>query len=197
MKFPRSIFTRKAVWMVVTSALVLGASGLALAAGGGDAAPRGWEATDTYRVMNFVVLFVAVFLVARKPVAAALSGRIKGIKDELEGLEAQKKEAEATLAKYNEQIATLDGEAEKIMAQYIQQGEEAKKRILEEAAASAQKLEEQASRNIAHEFANARQKLQDEVLAKALVKAEEMVQKSITSDDQDKLVDEYLDKVVA
>ena len=196
MKFPSISFGRKAFWTVVTSAMVLGTAGLALAAGGGGE-PRGWEATDTYRVMNFTVLAVAVYLAARKPVAAALSGRVKGIKEQLEGLEAQKKDAEATLAQYNEKISRLDGEAQEIMDQYIKQGEEAKARILEEAAASAKKLEEQASRNIAHEFKAAKAKLQDEVLAEALVKAEQMVQNSITSDDQDKLVDEYLDKVVA
>lgn len=198
MKFPHSNFSRKAVWTVVTSALVFGFAGLAFAsAGGGEAAPRGWEATDTYRVMNFVVLAVAVFLAARKPVATALSDRIKGIKEQLEGLEAQKKEAEATLATYNAKISRLDGEAAEIMEQYIQQGEAAKARILEEAEASAKKLEEQASRNIAHEFKNAKMKLQEEIVAKALVKAEELVLGSITSVDQDKLVDEYLDKVVA
>jgi len=40
--------------------------------------------TDTFRVMNFTVLAVALFFVLRKPLSQALNGRIKGIKDELE-----------------------------------------------------------------------------------------------------------------
>jgi F-type H+-transporting ATPase subunit b len=39
--------------------------------------------------------------------------------------------------------------------------------------------------------------LQREVVEKSLVKAEETLKKAITDQDQDKLVDEYLDKVVA
>lgn len=200
MKVPFINWNRRTVKTVVLAMLALLVTGLAYAAGGGgghEAAVRGWEATDTYRVLNFTVLAVAVFMAARKPVAEALSARIKGIKDELEALEAEKSEAEKTLAGYNAKLASLESEGEKIVEQYIAQGEAAKKKILEEAASAAGKLEEQASRNIAHEFNNAKMKLQEEVVSQALVKAEALVKKSITAKDQDKLVDEYLNKVVA
>ena len=55
----------------------------------------------------------------------------------------------------------------------------------------------QAKRNIEHEFKAAKAKLQEEILEKALAKAEALVKDKITSDDQDRLVDDYLDKVVA
>ena len=81
--------------------------------------------------------------------------------------------------------------------EYIKQGNEAKARIIEAAKDSAVKLEEQAKRNIEHEFQKARQELQAEIIEKALVKAEEIINSKITEDDQNRLVDEYLDKVVA
>lgn len=158
---------------------------------------KGWVETDTFRVMNFAVLAAALFIVLRKPVAQALNGRIKDIQDQLDDLESKKKEAEKKLAEYNEKIASLDQEAEKIVTQYVKQGEDAKERILKEAEAAAEKLEEQARRTIENEFKNAKNKLQAEILEKALEKAEELVKSKITSDDQDRLVDEYLDKVVA
>ena len=43
---------------------------------GGQGKAEGWVATDTYRVMNFSVLAIALFILLRKPVAHALSGRI-------------------------------------------------------------------------------------------------------------------------
>ena len=58
-------------------------------------------------------------------------------------------------------------------------------------------LEEQAKRNIDHEFEQARKRLKDEVLEKAMARAEEIITNQISSDDQERLVDEYLDKVVA
>ena len=88
-------------------------------------------------------------------------------------------------------------ESESIIAEYIRQGNEAKARILKEAESAAIKLEEQAKRNIQNEFDSAKKRLQQDIFEKALVKAEEIIKKSITAEDQNRLVDEYLDKVVA
>jgi len=170
---------------------------LASSGGGQEAGPKGWVATDTYRVMNFVLLAGGLIFLLRKPLSQALRGRIKGIQDQLSELEAKKKEAEKELAAYTEKLALLDQEAQKLIDEYIKQGNEAKARILQEAEAAAQKLEEQAQRNIEHEFKQAKLKLQQEALEKALAKAEEIIKNRVTSQDQERLVDEYLKKVVA
>ncbi len=165
------------------------------AEGGGHGG--GWQATDTYRVMNFAVLAIGLFLILRKPVAQTFSNRIKSIRNELDELEEKKKAAEEELAQYNRQLAKLEEEAEKIVQEYIRQGNEARARILEAAKASAAKLEEQAQRSIESEFKKAKEQLVQEIMEKALVKAEDKIKTSITPDDQNKLVDEYLQKVVA
>jgi len=157
---------------------------------------KGWVETDTYRVMNFAVLAIALFFVLRKPVSQALNGRIKDIQNQLSDLEEKKKEAEDKLAEYDKKIATLDQEAEKIIAEYVKQGQEAHKKILEDSKKEAEKLEFQAKRKIEHEFSAAKKQLQAEILEKALAKAEGLVKEKINSEDQDRLVDEYLDKVV-
>lgn len=219
MRFP--VFSREGLFTVHRTAAVLAAAlmlfcfaGGGLSSTGGEqgtehaaggeqgtehAAPpsKGWQATDTYKVMNFAVLAVALVFLLRKPVKQALADRIQSIKTQLSELEAQKAAAEAELAKYNQRFQKLDQEAEKLIAQYVQQGEEAKARILKEAETAADKLQEQARRNIEHEFKKARQELQDDVLEKALAKAEEMVRDRISDGDQERLVDDYLSKVVA
>lgn len=178
--------------------LVLLFAGPALASSGGEEhGAKGWVATDTYRVMNFAVLAIALFFILKKPVSQALNARISSIENQLSDLEERKSEAEKKLAEYNEKLATLDQEAEKIVQTYIKQGEEAKARILEEAKSAAEKLEEQAQRNIAHEFKQAKIALQQEIFEQALVKAEEILTAKITGEDQDRLIGEYLDKVVA
>jgi F-type H+-transporting ATPase subunit b len=181
--------------VVVLLSLSMGI-GSALASSGGETGAKGWVATDTYRVMNFVVLLVVLIFVLRKPISQALSSRIKNIREQLEGLEVQKAEAEKQLAQYNEKLSQLESEAEKIIGDYIKQGNEAKAKILKEAKATAEKFQVQARRNIEHEFDKAKQELQREVVEKSLLKAEETLKKAITAQDQDKLVDEYLDKVV-
>ena len=191
LKAPRGIFMGV---VLVILCLVVGTASAASGEGGGG---KGWVATDTYRVMNFVVLLAALIFLLRKPISQALSSRIKTIKEQLESLETQKAEAEKKLAQYNDKLSQLESEAEKIVQGYIQQGKEAKAKILKEAEATAEKMQLQAKRNIEHEFSKARQELQREVVEESLIQAEEMLKKTITDQDQDKLVNEYLDKVVA
>lgn len=172
--------------------------GIAFSSGdGGHAEVKGWVDTDTYRVMNFTVLITGLFFLLKKPVSQALDNRIKGIKEQLEDLQKKKEKAEKDVAQYKEKLSLLDKEAEKIVDEYIRQGQEAKERILKEAETAAQRLEEQAHRNIEHEFAQVRLKVQQDIFEKALAKAEEVVRGSITTDDHERLVDEYLRKVVA
>jgi F-type H+-transporting ATPase subunit b len=163
----------------------------------GDAAHGpGWVKTDTYRLLHFIVLAGGLFFLLRKPVSSALGSRVKGIEEQLSDLESQKAAAEKQLAEYNQKFAQLEKEAEKIMAEYVHQGEEAKVRILKEAEDAAEKLKIQAQKTIESEFQTARDNLRNEVLDKALAKAEEIIKGQIGAEDQEKLVDEYLAKVV-
>ena len=201
MKIPVMRKGRQRGLLLAMSVLVLLWGGLAFASSGGDAhgevKAKGWIPTDTYRVLNFAVLAGALVFLLRKPISQALDSRIKGIRAQLEDLEAKKAEAEKLLSEYNAKIARLSQESEGIVAEYVRQGNEAKARILKEAELSAYKLEEQARRNIENEFEVAKQRLQHDIFEKAMIKAEEIIKKSITADDQNRLVDEYLDKVVA
>ena len=191
-------FIKSRTFMAVAIMLLLFLfSGVAAASGGGDHESKGWADTDTYKVMNFAVLAIGLFLLLRKPVSQALNARIKGIQEQLSVLEEKKEEAEKKLVEYNEKFLKLDKEAEQINAEYIKQGNEAKARILKEAESAAVKLEEQAKKNIENEFIKAKSKLQEEIFEQALVKAEKIIKSKIDTKDQDRLVDEYLEKVVA
>lgn len=200
MKFARKWEHKGPAILSAVALILLGFAGVALASAGGGheaAAPKGWVITDTYKVMNFVVLAAALFYIAKKPVKEFFSSRTAGIKEELESLEQKKVESEKILAGYAEKMAALDQEADRIVADYVAQGEAAKDRILAEAEAQAIKLEEMAKRNIEQEFKNAKNELRQEIVEKALAKAEVLVRESISKEDQDKLVDDYLTKVVA
>lgn len=164
---------------------------------GGEAHGKGWVATDTYRLLHFIVLAGGLFFLLRKPLSQALGARVKGIEDQLSDLENQKAEAEKKLADYNRKFAELEKESEAIVAQYVSQGEEAKSRILKEAEAAAEKLKAQAQKNIESEILRAKAQLQEEVLDKALAKAEALIKEKVNTEDQEKIIDEYLAKVVA
>jgi len=188
-------------WILLVAVLfVFIASSVYASGGGGEehgVAPKGWVKTDTYRVYNFAVLFIGLFLLLRKPVANALGSRIKGIKEQLAGLEDKQKETETELAQYEKKLTGLESESDKIITQYIEQGKEAQARILQEAESEAAKLEEQARRTVEYEFKQAKNKLKEDALAQAFTRAKEVIIDKITDDDQDKLIANYLNKVVA
>jgi len=194
----RPIFKKGSITMVIMTMLFFGFIGVSLASSAEhETKSKGWLATDTYKVMNFGVLAIGLFLLVRKPASQALNSRISGIKEQLSELEEKKQAAEKQLAEYTEKFSSLEQETEKLIEDYIRQGNEAKVRIIEEAKRAAEKLEEQARRNIEHEFKQAKLELQREILEKALQKSEEILKNKITAKDQEKLVDEYLEKVVA
>ena len=177
--------------------VLAGGAGLAWAASGGEPSHGGFTSTDWFRLMNFAVLAGGLFFLLRKPIPRALNGRIRGIEDQLKDLEAKKSEAEKRLAEYNQKLGTMEKEAERIMADYTRQGQEAKARILKEAESAAEKLQIQARRNIEHEFEQTKATLHRENFEKALTRAEELLKQNVTSQDQTQLVEEYLQKVVA
>jgi len=199
MKIPgiSSSMKRNSIMMFIIVAFLFFFVGVVFGSSGGEHGPKGWVATDTYRVMNFSVLFIGLFFLLRKPISQFFSARIKGIENQLSELESKKKDAEQTLEEYTEKLAQLDKEGKKIVDDYIRQGNEAKERILKEAESAADKLKEQALRNIDYEINQAKLRLQAEVLEKAIVKAEEIIKDKLTIEDHDRLVDEYLEKVVA
>ena len=199
MKVPgiSSSMKRNSIILFIVAVLLFFFVGVVLGSSGGEHGTKGWVATDTYRVMNFAVLFLGLFFLLRKPVSQFFGARIKGIEDQLSELETKKKDAKQKLGEYTAKLAQLDQEGKKIVDDYIRQGNEAKERILKEAESVADKLKEQALRNIDYEINQAKLRLQEEVLGKAIVKAEEIIKNEITIEDHDRLVDEYLKKVVA
>jgi len=196
MKLKEGVNQIKPLATSLLPALLIILPAVAFASAGGESGGGGWQATDTYRVMNFAVLLALLVYLLRKPVTQFLGDRIKGIQEQLDDLESKKKAAEQKLAEYNERLNKMNEEAEQIIAQYQEQGEAARERILQEAEASAAKLEEQARRTIAFEFNQARKQLETEVLEKAIAKAEDKLKRIMTEDDQSKLIDEYLTEVV-
>jgi len=180
--------------------LVTGIGSVAWASSSGGAhggVHNQWLAIDTWKVLNFAILAIAGFFIARKPVVQFFSSRKQEIADELNSLEQKKTDAEKKLAEYEARFKNLDQESKQIVEDYIKQGEEAKVRILAEAKEQAGKLEDMAKRSIEQEFKAAKAKLQQEIVEKAMEQAEAVIKESISSDDQDNLVDQYLKKVVA
>ncbi|MEW5736546.1 MAG: hypothetical protein AB1921_17000 [Thermodesulfobacteriota bacterium] len=167
--------------------------------GGGHGAAHGggWTKTDTYRVMNFAILAAALIYCMRRFGAPAMNSRIASLEKELNDLNERKQAAEAELAAHTQRLDSLASEAEKIVADYVAQGKAAREKIMAEAETAADRLREQARRHLEHELADAKDRLRAEIMKEAVAVGEGLIKKNINAQDQDRLVTEYLDKVVS
>jgi len=177
-------------------------AGMALASGTGEGAHGGgggisdhqmWD--FIYRIMNFVVLVAVLVVVLRKPLKSGLSSRVDQIKSELEELEAKREQARRDYALMEQRLADAAGEHDKILAEFRAMGEKEKAAIIAGAESTAQRIQEQASFTIEQETAQAKAELRRDVAEMSAALAEDLLKEKINSEDQTRLVDEYLAKV--
>lgn len=177
---------------------------LAWAAGGGGAEADGghgippqkiWDLI--YRTFNFVVLFLLLFFVLKKPLSRALGDRRQQIAKTLADLESGKVEAERKLKEFETRLKEMDQERGRILAEYIKVGEAEKQKIIAQAQETAERIKAQAQITISQELKTAKAELLREVAEAATRMAEDLIKKNIGPKDQDRLVAEYIEKVVS
>ncbi len=150
-----------------------------------------------FRVMNFVVLMIILIKFGAKPIGAALSGRRRQVKEDLDALEAKKDEAERSYKEFSAKLASVEKDVDLIVEKAIAQAEIEKVKIIERAEKAAEDIKRQAQMTVANEVIAARRMLKNEIADKAAIMAEALILKNLTEDDQVKIVEDYLDKVGA
>jgi F-type H+-transporting ATPase subunit b len=163
-------------------------------AGGFYTAQKIWD--FVYRFLNFAALVAILYFVLRKPVKQFFNDRRENIAKTLEDFEEKKSEAEARFQELESKLAALSQERERIMAEYIKEGEEEKEKIIANANEMADRIQKQAEVTIEQEVKSAKTELRQEIAEMSAAMAEELIKENIDQDDQQRLVAEYLDKVV-
>jgi F-type H+-transporting ATPase subunit b len=149
------------------------------------------------RVMNFIALMIILIKFGAKPVGAALSGRRRQVKEDLDALAAKKDEAERSYKEFSAKLASVEKDVDLIVEKAIAQAEIEKVKIIERAEKAAEDIKRQAQMTVANEVIAARRMLKNEIADKAAVMAEALILKNLTEEDQVKIVEDYLDKVGA
>jgi F-type H+-transporting ATPase subunit b len=149
------------------------------------------------RVMNFIALMIILIKFGAKPVGAALSGRRRQVKEDLDALEAKKDEAERSYKEFSAKLASVEKDVDLIVEKAIAQAEIEKVKIIERAEKAAEDIKRQAQMTVANEVIAARRMLKNEIADKAAIMAEALILKNLTEEDQVKIVEDYLDKVGA
>ncbi|MGV1100424.1 F0F1 ATP synthase subunit B [Thiovibrio sp. JS02] len=175
-------------------ALAAVASASEAAHGGGGVPPaKLWDLL--YRALNFAGLVIILVYFLRKPIASGLSSRREGIKDQLDALESRKADAERMYKEAEAKLAKLDEEVSAIISEAVKQGEVEKDKIIADAERAAGDIKRQAEMAVSFELAEAKKRLKAEVAEQAVLLAEELLKKTIQPADQSKMVEASLAKV--
>jgi len=164
----------------------------ALAAQEGEAAPheQTWLQTGA-KVLNFAILAGALTYFLRAPIAAYLASRETQIRQDLVTASDMRAAASAQLAEIERKLQSLPGELEALRRQGAADVAAEKQRIAEAAAAERERLIEQTHREIDMRLRVARRELTEHAARLAIQIAEERIKRSITPDDQLRLLDRY------
>jgi F-type H+-transporting ATPase subunit b len=148
------------------------------------------------RTVAIAIVVVVLVKLLKKPIANFLDARREEIKRLLAELETKTAEAKAENERVQVKLATLEEETQKIFDELIAEGEAEKQKIIAAAHREAAYIQQQAEVAIEQEVQSARSKLKDEVAELSVAAAESIIQKKIRAEDQRRLIDEFMTKVV-
>ncbi|MGC9196124.1 MAG: F0F1 ATP synthase subunit B [Syntrophobacteraceae bacterium] len=167
----------------------------AFAAEAEAAQPNNWS-DFILRTVAFVIVVGVLYKLLKKPIADFLNSRREEIKTLLAELETKTAQAKAEHEKVLARMASLEAETKKIVDELIAEGEAERQKIIEAAHREAAYIQQQAEIAIEQEVQAARDGLKDEVAELSVAAAESIIQKKIRAEDQQRLINEFMAKVV-
>lgn len=147
------------------------------------------------RAFNSLVLFGVLYYFLRKPTARYLGERDQQIRNDLVTAAAMKETATTQLADLERRMAALPSELEALKARGQQEIAAEERRIEQAAAAERERLLAQTRHEIDLQLRIAKRELVEHASNLAVALATDRIGKTITPDDQLRLVDRYLQQV--
>lgn len=148
-------------------------------------------------VFNFAIWLFLIGFALSRGLPPFLRNRRAAIVDGMEDARRVKEEAEAKHKEYSERIENLDAELDRIREEMKQAGMAERDKIVEDASKKAERLRADARFLIEQQMKQLREDLTREAVEAAIAAATEILTKSTTAADQERLAREYLDSVVA
>jgi len=149
-----------------------------------------------WKSLNFIILVILLYKVLAGHVKKFFENRRKGINDEIEEAKALKEDVERRYEELSKKLKNVDKEIEDLTELFKKEGLSEKQRIIEDAGKEAEKIRQQAARTIEQEMIKARSKIRKEYTEVIIEMAEDLIRKKLTESDHERLVKEYIEKVV-
>jgi F-type H+-transporting ATPase subunit b len=144
---------------------------------------------------NFLIYAYLIKRFAVPLVRDYLGSRRAEILTSIQGAAESKRRAEAVVQDYKNRLARLEQEVQSIHASLRAEGEREKNKLVSEAETRAVKIKEDARFVADQEVKVARQKIREEMANQAEATARELVQRHLSSTDQARLVDDFIQNI--
>jgi F-type H+-transporting ATPase subunit b len=128
-------------------------------------------------------------------ISAALDKRQKAIEDSIDHAEEMRVDADKLLGEYRERLAEARQQADEIVSRARRSAETHEKDAAEDAKAKREQMLEQTRRDIEAETRRAIQEIRSEVADLTVQATEKMTRKTLTEDDQRRLVEDALSEL--
>lgn len=146
-----------------------------------------------------LLAFVVAMLVLRKyawpQITRILDQRQTQIEDSIDAAERTRQEADELLAEYRQRLTEARAQADEIVAKAERAGEVAEREALDAAKEKREDLLEQTRRDIQAETQRAIQEIRREVADLTVQATEKVTKKTLSPDDQKRLVEEALSEL--
>ncbi len=149
-------------------------------------------------IWTLVVFAISMYVLAKLAfprIAAALDKRQQAIEESIENSERVRREADQLLAEYRQRLGDARSQADEIVARARKTGEAHETEVLGEARAKREEMMEQTRRDIEAETRRAIQEIRSEVADLTVAATEKVTRKTLTEEDQKRLVEEALSEL--
>ena len=143
----------------------------------------------------FAVLLLLLRKFAWGPVMNMMKKREEYVASEIEAAEQSRLEAEKAAKEATEQLKQTKLEAQKIIEDAKNAGVKQEQDIIEAARHEAERIKKAAQQDIQNEKEKALQALQDQVASLSVLIASKVIEKELSAQDQEKLINEYIKEV--
>jgi F-type H+-transporting ATPase subunit b len=170
-------------------------TGLPLAAGSGNFLVQPGIGLMIWTLVTFGIAMYILSKAVFPRIQSALDKRQKAIEETIDASERTRREADELLSEYRERLRDARTQAEEIVGRARRAAETHEAESEAEARKRREELMEQARRDIEQETRRAIQEIRKEVADLTVAATEKVTRKTLTDDDQRRLVEEALSEL--
>lgn len=153
--------------------------------------PNPWDALAVF--LAFIILLIAVFYFAYKPVKNLLKKRGDYVEDKIKSAESKEQEATKLLSDANEEVKAKKVEAMGIVEKAKEDANKERQAILDKAKEERQAEVNKAKEEIAQEIEASKDEIHREIVSVAIDASSKVLEREVTKKDNEKLIDSFID----